>query len=315
MHLIITDPWFAKHKAIHVSGWRLFTAALLAATVFLIVSVFTYHSVFVYGARQGWPVVTPLVDLLSSRERQNQERYLRENLDALARKLGELQARLVQLESLGERVSQMAGVPMADVSARAGSGGALVDASDLTLSELDRLLSRTIDRVDGGGDRFALIESRLFAERVRKAMLPTQEPVMDAATGSGFGFRIDPVTGQRAMHTGLDFPAEPGTPILAAAGGVVVTQEFHPAYGQMVEIDHGNGLITRYAHASHVHVARGDIVRRGQRIADVGSTGRSTGPHLHFEVWLNGVVQDPQVFLSAGRERPRTVAAQADTKR
>ncbi len=315
MHLIITDPWFARYKALHVSGWRLLTAALLLAIVFLSVAVFTYHSVFVYGARQGWPLVTPLVDLLSSRERQNQERYLRENLDALARKLGELQARLVQLESLGERVSQMSGVPLVDATARSGSGGVLVQASNVTLSDLDALLSQTMERVEGGGDRFVLMESRFFAERVRKAMLPTQAPVADAATGSGFGFRIDPVTGQRAMHTGLDFPAEPGTPILAAAGGVVVTQETHPAYGQMVEIDHGNGLITRYAHASRVHVLRGDIVRGGQRIAEVGSTGRSTGPHLHFEVWLNGVVQDPQVFLSAGRELPRTLAGRTDSKR
>jgi murein DD-endopeptidase MepM/ murein hydrolase activator NlpD len=102
------------------------------------------------------------------------------------------------------------------------------------------------------------------------------------------------------MHTGLDFPADTGTPILAAAGGVVVVQEVHPAYGNMVEIDHGNDLITRYAHSSRVLVKKGDIVKRGQKIAEVGSTGRSTGPHLHFEVWVSGVVQDPRRFLDAG---------------
>ena len=108
------------------------------------------------------------------------------------------------------------------------------------------------------------------------------------------------MTGQRALHTGLDFPSDVGTPIVAAAGGVVVFQEFHPAYGNTVEIDHGNQLVTRYAHASRVHVRKGDLVRRGQLIAEVGSTGRSTGSHLHFEVWLAGVALDPQKFLRAG---------------
>ena len=102
------------------------------------------------------------------------------------------------------------------------------------------------------------------------------------------------------MHTGLDFPADIGTSIVAAAGGVVVVQDLHPAYGNMVEVDHGNNLITRYAHASQVFVKKGDIVKRGQKIAEVGSTGRSTGPHLHFEVWVSGVVQDPSRFLAAG---------------
>jgi murein DD-endopeptidase MepM/ murein hydrolase activator NlpD len=100
----------------------------------------------------------------------------------------------------------------------------------------------------------------------------------------------------------LDFAADTGTPIVAAAGGVVVTQEFHVAYGNMVELDHGNDLITRYAHASRTSVKVGDIVKRGQVIAYVGSTGRSTGPHLHFEVWLRGVAQDPQFFLRATAE-------------
>jgi murein DD-endopeptidase MepM/ murein hydrolase activator NlpD len=102
------------------------------------------------------------------------------------------------------------------------------------------------------------------------------------------------------LHTGLDFPAEPGTPIFAAAGGVVVTQEYHPQYGKIIEVDHGNDLITRYAHSSRVWVKKGDLIKRGQLIAEVGNTGRSTGAHLHFEVLVQGVPQDPQKFLNAG---------------
>ena len=100
------------------------------------------------------------------------------------------------------------------------------------------------------------------------------------------------------MHEGIDFPAEVGTPIVAAASGTVIFADWHPAYGKMVEIDHGNGLVSRYAHTSGLFVKEGDLVVRGQKIATVGSTGRSTGPHLHFEVRLNGVPQNPARFLS-----------------
>ena len=155
-------------------------------------------------------------------------------------------------------------------------------------------------------------ESRLFDLKIKKLMIPTQHPVASGNLGSSFGWRIDPINGGSALHTGLDFQASTGTPIVAAAGGVVVTQEFHVAYGNMVEIDHGNDLITRYAHASQVHVKKGDLVKRGQKIADVGTTGRSTGPHLHFEVLVQSVPQDPQKFLTAGQSMVNELVAKAD---
>lgn len=158
-----------------------------------------------------------------------------------------------------------------------------------------------LDRASGAGvDWLTVVESRLFDQRIQQTLVPTEEPVSGGRIGSPFGFRIDPITGRTALHTGLDFPADIGTPIVAAAGGVVVVQDLHPAYGNMIEIDHGNNIITRYGHTSKVFVKKGDIVKRGQKIAEVGSTGRSTGPHLHFEVWVSGVVQDPARFLAAG---------------
>jgi murein DD-endopeptidase MepM/ murein hydrolase activator NlpD len=134
-------------------------------------------------------------------------------------------------------------------------------------------------------------------------MVPTKQPVNAGYVGSGFGWRVDPFNHSSAMHTGLDFVAEPGTPILAAAGGVVMVSEPHPGYGNMIDIDHGGELVTRYAHASKVFVKAGDIVRPGQKIAEVGSSGRSTGPHLHFEVLVQGAAQDPAKFLAAGANR------------
>jgi murein DD-endopeptidase MepM/ murein hydrolase activator NlpD len=155
------------------------------------------------------------------------------------------------------------------------------------------------EAADRTADIFTLVESRLFEARMRNLMIPSTKPV-DVAVGSGFGFRRDPFTGRPALHAGLDFPADPGTPILAAAGGVISSVEVHPAYGNLVEIDHGNRLVTRYAHVSRFLVKQGDLVKRGQKIAEVGSSGRSTGPHLHFEVLVEGVPQDPARFL-AGR--------------
>jgi murein DD-endopeptidase MepM/ murein hydrolase activator NlpD len=133
--------------------------------------------------------------------------------------------------------------------------------------------------------------------------------VADGFVGSGFGWRTDPFTGHMARHEGIDFAAPPGTPIHAAAGGVVLSAEFHPEYGNVVEIDHGNQLTTRYAHALRMLVRPGDLVKRGQKIAEVGNTGRSTGPHLHFEVHSQGVAQNPAKFLAAPGNPLQTASA------
>jgi lysostaphin len=128
-------------------------------------------------------------------------------------------------------------------------------------------------------------------------MIPTMMPVRAPYNASSFGRRIDPFNGQWAMHEGIDFIADYGAPIVAAAGGVVIFAGFHPQYGYVVDIDHGNDLVTRYAHTSKIMVREGDLVQRGRKIGEVGSTGRSTGPHLHFEVRFRGAPQNPAKFL------------------
>ncbi|MDE2615933.1 MAG: M23 family metallopeptidase, partial [Burkholderiales bacterium] len=192
----------------------------------------------------------------------------------------------------------------ADIKAKPGQGGALVSGRPLTMDELQATLA-DLDRLTGQRtDLLSVVESRLFEQKVRTMMIPTQHPVAFGGAGSGFGWRIDPFTGRSALHTGIDYQSSVGTAILAAAGGVVVTQEFRPDYGNMIEIDHGKDLITRYAHASKVMVKKGDLIKRGQKIGEVGTTGRSTGPHLHFEVLVRGVPQDPHKFMNASRSLP-----------
>ena len=304
MHLIITDAWLAKSRAIYLSGTRLVVAGFVTALVLMMVAAGMYHWVFLKGAREGWPVIGSLVKLVVKDEFEARDRFMRENLDVMAKRVGEMQAKILQLEALGQRVSGLAGVNPAEIKSPIGSGGALVGSRSLTMEELLATLADLDKITDQRVDVMTLMESRLFDQKIKKLMVPTQQPVIGGLLGSSFGWRIDPLNGQSALHTGLDFPASNGTPILAAAGGVVVAQEYHPAYGNMVEIDHGNDLITRYGHASRVLIKKGDLIKRGQKIAEVGSTGRSTGSHLHFEVLVQGVFQDPQKFLTAGQNLP-----------
>ncbi len=312
MHFIITDAWLARSRAIHLSGTRLAFAVVTLSLVLMVMAAGLYHWVFLKGAREGWPVIGSLVRLMVRDEFEQRDRFMRENLDAMARKLGEMQAKLVQLEALGERVSGLAGVNPAEIRTTPGRGGALVSGRPLSMDELQATLADLDRLADQRVDLLTVMESRLFDQKIKRMMVPTQLPV-SGNLGSTFGWRIDPFTGRSALHTGLDFPAMPGTSIHAAAGGVVVAQEFHAEYGNMIEIDHGNDLITRYAHASRVFVRKGDLIKRGQKLAEVGTTGRSTGPHLHFEVLVQGVPQDPQKFLQAGQNLAPPQVAQAGT--
>jgi murein DD-endopeptidase MepM/ murein hydrolase activator NlpD len=311
MHLIITDAWMAKSKAMHLSGTKLLLAGLLIASCLMLVSVGLYHWVFLTAAREGWPIVGSLVKLVAKDDSIQRERFLRENLDAMAKKVGEMQAKMLQLDALGQRVSGLAGLPVAEVG-KPGSGGTLVAARSLTIEELQAALNDLEVHTGRRVDMLTVVESRLFDLKIKQLLIPTQHPVAAGNLGSHFGWRIDPINGGSALHTGLDFQASTGTPIVAAAGGVVVTQEFHVAYGNMVEIDHGNDLITRYAHASQVFVKKGDLIKRGKKIAEVGTTGRSTGPHLHFEVLVQGIPQDPQKFLTAGQATLTELVAKND---
>jgi murein DD-endopeptidase MepM/ murein hydrolase activator NlpD len=304
MHLIITDAWMAKSRPLHLTGTKLVLAGLAISLLLMTTAAGLYHWVFLKGAREGWPVISNVVKLVARDEFDQRDKFVRENLDVMAQKVGEMQAKLLQLEALTERVSGLAGIPASDMKNKigksGGAGGPLVAGRTLTMQEAQQAVEALHAISDSQTELLMTAESLLFEKKMKSMAIPTQNPVLGGSSGSPFGWRIDPFTGKSALHTGLDFQAEPGTPILAAAGGLVVTQEFHPGYGNMIEVDHGNQLISRYAHARKVFVKKGDLIKRGQKIAEVGSTGRSTGPHLHYEVLVQGVPQDPRKFLNAG---------------
>ncbi len=244
------------------------------------------------------------------------DRYIRENLNAMAVKLGEMQAQLLRLDALGERVQGLAGVKPEEFNfkekpprggADPAAAGAMHGSRELGMQDFRQALDTLAKDLEYRADYLNVVESSLMAEKIKFKMLPTIKPVNISYNASSFGWRLDPFNGRSAFHEGLDFAAPTGTPIVAAAGGVVITSEYHHQYGNMLDIDHGNQLVTRYAHASRLLVRVGDIVRRGQHVADLGSTGRSTGPHLHFEVLLKGVPQDPHKFLVAGAAQEKGV--------
>lgn len=218
--------------------------------------------------------------------------------------IGLLSGRLFRLESqagqLGETLRHMVGrVPKASASpaSAAGRGGPMLpprlpgSATGVDLAELSRRLQDIEAQIAQFADAATL-------QHLALQHLPTRAPVAGAELSSTFGNREDPITGRRAFHAGMDFAAAHGTPIRAAAAGTVTFADFNAAYGWSVEIAHGNGLVTRYAHASRLLVARGAAVRQGDTIAHVGSSGRATGPHLHFEVLKDGDATDPQRYLA-----------------
>ncbi len=311
MQILITHSSMSATRALHFSRLQLCLAASGLLLVMSLLAGMVYHFLLMKAASEGWPVVGQLVQLIGRDEGVQRDRYLRENLDVMARKVGEMQAKLIQLEAMGERVSGLAGVKPQDLkqflkpaeAVGGGKGGPYIPIAESpevsSLSQLEQLVQALEGKADQSTDVLTLVESRLFEKRLAALMVPNSRPV-NGLIGSGFGFRSDPFTGRAALHTGLDFPADTGTEIHASAGGVVQLVEHHPQYGLTVEIDHGRGLVTRYAHTSKSLVKAGDLVKRGQLIAQVGTTGRSTGPHLHFEVLVEGVQQDPSKFLAGG---------------
>jgi murein DD-endopeptidase MepM/ murein hydrolase activator NlpD len=262
MHIIVMSDRLAKARSIEFSIRHLVLGgAGLVAGLVALVFLISY-----LGVRHAAELKLPLLQsLLRSAQQEESERtqdFLRQNLNAMAVKLGEMQAQLMRLDALGERLSTVAGVRPSDFrfGEVPGRGGAAVPMHDLSLGDFSRQLDFLARQTETRSDLYGVLESQLLDARVKQTLTPTSMPVTFGSwNASGFGWRIDPITGQMAVHEGIDFIAETGTPILAAASGVVLAAEFQQAYGNMVEIDHGSDLMTRYAHASKILVKVGQF--------------------------------------------------------
>ena len=313
MQIILISGRLAKARSVSLSLRHLVGAGLLALLLVGLGTAGLYWFTLRYAAELRIPVLEQMVLAAQQAEAARGRAFVQQNLNAMAVKLGEMQAQLTRLDALGERLSSLAGFRPQDFrfSEAPGLGGAaptLLPPQNLSLGDFNEKLAALGRSVETRSDMLGVLEAQLFEQAVKKKLIPTMMPVRAPYNASAFGRRVDPFTGQWAMHEGIDFLAELGSPVVAAAGGVVVFSGFHPQYGYMVDIDHGNDLVTRYAHHSKLFVKEGDVVHRGHKIGEVGSTGRSTGPHLHFEVRYRGAAQNPAKFLLS---KTRTAAARA----
>lgn len=219
-------------------------------------------------------------------------------INALAARLGELQAQANRLNALGERLTRVGQLQDGefDFDRPVGVGGAEA-VRDMPEAELNEGLDQLDSQFKASGEQLSVLESLLFNRQLDMNAVPSRAPINNSYITSAFGSRADPFVGGSQFHKGIDFSANVGDPVLAVADGVVSYSASRSGYGNTVEIDHGNGYVTRYAHNSRLTRKVGALIRAGEEIAKAGSTGRSTGAHVHFEVWQDGRVVNPRKFL------------------
>jgi murein DD-endopeptidase MepM/ murein hydrolase activator NlpD len=301
VQIILVSDGMAKARSLNLTLRHYFGTALLGLSLLCAATAGLYWLTLRYASEIRAPALQRLVLSAQEAEAERGRAFVQQNLNAMAVKLGEMQAQLTRLDALGERLSSTAGIREFRFTEAPGLGGAtptMMPPQNLSLAEFSDKLAMLSRQVETRNDMMGVLEAQLFEQAVKKKLTPTITPVSAPFNASGFGRRIDPFTGQWAMHEGIDFLADIGTAVVSAAGGIVQFAGFHPQYGYMIDIDHGNDLVTRYAHLSKLFVKEGDVVQRAKRIALSGNTGRSTGPHVHFEVRFRGAAQNPARFVS-----------------
>lgn len=231
-------------------------------------------------------------------------RVLQEKVNALALRVGQMNANVIRLDALGKRLTRMANLSDGEFdfgNPPAQGGAETADGQPAQIPNLTAMVDDLQSQLSSREQQLGVLENLILTRELNKQVYPQGRPVQEGFISSYFGERADPFTGYSAVHKGVDFAASPGTTVSAVAAGLVTFAGERPGYGQMVEVNHGNGLATLYAHNERLLVKQGDMVRKGQDLALMGSTGHSTGPHLHFEVLKNGAPVDPLRFIGEVR--------------
>ena len=240
-----------------------------------------------------------------------QQRYAAEN-EAISKQLANMQGRLWRMEALGQWVTEATGIDAGefDFSAPPAQGGPLSEApmphtpsqaAMLPRTDIQARLNELADQIRQREDDFELFEALLKTPVGPVGENASARPVKRGWVSSPYGQRLDPINGKRAWHTGVDFAGRKGADVVAVDRGIVVFAGQRNGYGNLVELAHLDGHVTRYGHQANIAVSRGDIVRQGQVIGSIGDTGRSTGPHVHFEVLKNGRHLNPMKYLNDQR--------------
>ena len=303
MKIILVDQRHGHTRTIVLKGWAkgLLSVLLLGAPVALgyfgyELSVSRNPQVYDQQTALSWDrQLKQQADELAEIKQQSGEQ-----LEALTLRLAMLQARLVRLDALGERITTMSNLDGGefDFSQPVALGGPDIDGgTDYTAPQFLDAISTLERQLADRQQQLEILEGLLVDRKIQADVFIAGRPVERGWISSRFGRRPDPFTGKLTSHLGVDFSAPRGTEINTVAAGVVTWSATRSGYGLMVEVNHGNGYTTRYAHAEKLLVDVGDIVQKGQTIAMVGDTGRSTGAHVHFEVYKNGRVVDPATYI------------------
>lgn len=227
-----------------------------------------------------------------------------ENLDALALRLGKLQAHVIRLDALGQRLTNMAKLDNGEFDFEnppAQGGPEVHKGSPLQVDDFVAALNELSVQLDDRSKQLGVLETLIMNRNLQAEVMPTGRPVSRGWLSSYFGLRTDPFSGRRVHHSGIDFAGKLGSDVVAVAAGVVQYSGKRSGYGNLVEINHGNGYVTRYGHNLKNLVNVGQTIKKGDIIAKMGTTGRSTGPHVHFEVMVNDRAVDPKKYIHAAR--------------
>ena len=305
MNIILVSDSLAKSRSLTLSQTQVLLIAFGILLSGFVLAMATYTVTMKFAVDLRNPYLRTLLAALHADDVKRSEAEMKDNLSSLAVKVGELQARIMRLDAFGERLARAAGVKQNEFrfDEKPGQGGPapVMGGRDLSVDEFNQMLAEISRVLDDRSDKLGVLDSLLMDDRLARKTIPTTMPVEAGYYSSNYGYRLDPITGRSTFHTGVDIIAAPGTAVMVAAGGVVSTVAFVPEYGNIVDVDHDNGLTTRYAHLSRSLVRVGDVVMKGQKIALVGATGRTTGPHLHFEVREKGIPLNPNKFLALGK--------------
>ena len=259
-----------------------------------------------YSVNNQTPFLKKSLNLVIQQEVHSSRKLVDLNLKIMRENLSAFENRITTLELLSYKLAESSGINLnsfkkiIDQNSNNHKSSEVISMSE---SLFDNKKYKMIDnKIKNLDDSYAFLEQFFYKKKSENKTYPSVIPIKKGSRSSNFGWRIDPFTKVKTFHEGTDFVAKTGEPILAAAGGFVIFSGSHYQYGNMIDIDHGNGLSTRYAHADKLLVNVGQLVLPGEKIALVGSTGRSTGPHLHYEIRMNNIPRNPNRYLSKKRK-------------
>ena len=305
MNVVIFGKGFGKPRQVSLTGP---IAGVAVACIVALVTAAGFAGGYWYSAATGSGVSSSelgtLTDQIAAQKetidaiRQGNE----DTLDALAIRIAQMNARMIRLDAVGRRLTEMADIDASEFNfdaepALGGPEEPMAAGAGAEVPEVVEAMTALGYQLDNREAQLGVLESVLMNQNLKERVYPQGRPVKSGWLSSYFGKRTDPFTGKPANHTGIDFAGKMGDEIIAVADGVVTWSGDRYGYGMMVELNHGNGYSTRYAHNSENLVAVGDEVKKGQVVALMGETGRATGPNLHFEVLQNGRRVNPVKFI------------------